>query len=184
MLIRHADADRDASACAAIYAPFVRDGVASLEEVAPDAGELARRIERISSTHAWLVAELDERVAGFAYASAHRDRASYRWATDVSVYIDPRAQRRGIATMLYRALFRLQVRQNFRIACAGITLPNQASVSLHESLGFELVGVYRRIGYKHRAWHDVGWWQLELSPGAPDPPAEPGPPLRLDAIGD
>jgi phosphinothricin acetyltransferase len=179
MLIRHAHATADAVACADIYAPFVSDSVASLEEAVPTPEEFSERMNRISQTHAWLVADIKDRVAGFAYASVHRERASYRWAADVSVYVDPAFQRRGVATTLYRELFGLLVRQGYRSACAGITLPNEPSVSLHEALGFELVGVYRRIGYKHGAWRDVGWWQLQLAPGAPDPPAEPSPPVRL-----
>jgi phosphinothricin acetyltransferase len=67
------------------------------------------------------------------------------------------------------------------VACAGVTLPNDASVALHESFGFKPVGVYRRIGWKFGSWRDVGWWELQLRPPTADgPPAEPGPPARLD----
>jgi phosphinothricin acetyltransferase len=180
MLIRHADPARDAAACAAVYGPYVSDTVISLEADPPSPDEFARRIEQFSATHAFLVAVLDGELAGFAYASPHRVRASYRWATDVSVYVSSRHHRQGVGTALYRELFGLLVRQGFRVAAAGITLPNEASVAIHESLGFELVGVYRRIGWKFGAWRDVGWWQLELVPDAEDPPAEPGPPVRLD----
>ncbi len=179
MLIRDADPARDAAACAAVYAPFVRNTAVSLEEDAPDAAELARRMETIGATHPWLVAERGDELAGFAYGSPHRLRASYRWAADVSVYVDPAHHRRGIGRALYGALFDLLRAQGLRVACAGITVPNPASVGLHESLGFELVGIYRRIGYKHGAWRDVGWWQLPLDPRAADPPPEPGPPVRL-----
>ncbi len=180
MLIRHADPDRDAAGCAAIYAPYVRDTVISLEEQSPDADEVARRIERISRTHPWLVAEEDGEVCGFAYGSLHRERAAYRWATDVTVYVDPTYHRRGLGRALYTALFELLRRQGFHVACAGVTLPNEASVGLHESLGFLPVGVYRRIGFKFGAWWDVGWWQLDLLRAGPDPPREPEPPARID----
>ena len=180
MLIRHADPGRDAARCAAIYAPFVRDTVISLEERPPDTVELAGRIEQVSRTHPWLVAELAGGVSGFAYATLHRERAAYRWAADVTVYVEPAYHRRGIGRSLYTALFDLLARQGFHVACAGITLPNQASVGLHESLGFAPVGVYRRIGFKFGAWWDVGWWQLQLISAGPDPPAEPGPPSRID----
>lgn len=182
MLIRHAHPDADAAACAEIYAPSVIDGVASLEERAPDAQEFADRIRIISRNHPWLVYELDGGVVGYAYASTHHQRASYRWSTDVTVYISSSHHRRGIARALYGALFGLLVRQGFHVACAGITLPNDASVGLHESLGFEPIGVYRNIAYKHGGWRDVGWWQLTLrEPGADGPAAEPGPPARLQA---
>jgi L-amino acid N-acyltransferase YncA len=177
MQIRHADAARDAAACAAIYKPYVRDTAVSFELEPPDGDQFAQRIERYSRSHAWLVAEDAGRVVGFAYACPHRERAAYRWAADVSVYVDRDHHRRGIGRELYGALLRLLERQGLYAACAGITLPNDASVGLHESLGFRPVGVYRQIGFKAGAWWDVGWWQLEL-PGA-DPPAEPGPPPPL-----
>lgn len=181
MLIRAADSERDAGACAAIYAPYVRDTVISLEVEPPTEAEMAQRIDRLTRTHPWLLAEEDEGAIGYAYASPHRERASYRWAADVTVYIAATHHRRGIGRALYETLFDLLTQQGLRMACAGVTLPNEASVGLHESLGFEPVGVYRRIGWKMGAWRDVGWWQLELpSPDpSPGPPAEPRPPIRL-----
>jgi L-amino acid N-acyltransferase YncA len=175
MLIRDADAQQDAGACAAIYAPYVRDTPISLEERVPTAREIAARIETTTQTHPWLVAEDETDVVGYAYGTRHRERACYRWAADVTVYVAPQSQRRGVGRALYQTLFESLAHQGFRIACAGITLPNQASVGLHEALGFQPVGVYRNIGWKHGAWYDVGWWQLELSNdgGAPrelDPP--------------
>ncbi len=170
--IRPADAVRDARACAQIYEPFVRDSAVSFEVEAPSADEMAGRIERIAKTHHWLVAERDEQIAGFAYASPHRERRAYRWAADVTVYVDPAHHRHGIARQLYEELFRLLRLQHIYVACAGITLPNAASVGLHEALGFTPVGVYRDIGYKAGAWRDVGWWQLPLLV-ADGPPPEP-----------
>jgi L-amino acid N-acyltransferase YncA len=178
MLVRDADSTRDAAACAAIYAPYVRDTPISLEEHAPTAREIAQRIQTTTRTHPWVVAEDETSVIGYAYATRHRERACYRWATDVTVYVAPESQRRGVGRALYQTLFGLLVKQGFRMACAGITLPNPASVGLHESLGFQPVGVYQNIGWKHGAWYDVGWWQLDLStPG--HPPPELGPPPRL-----
>jgi L-amino acid N-acyltransferase YncA len=133
------------------------------------------RIERLSRTHPWLVAEVDGEIVGFAYGCPHRERAAYRWAADVSVYLEPSVHGRGIGRALYERLLSLLTEQGIRIACAGIALPNEASVALHEALGFWRVGVYRGIGFKAGSWQDVGWWQLELSP-AQTPPAEPGAP--------
>jgi phosphinothricin acetyltransferase len=171
--IRSADPGRDAEACAAIYRPHVEDDVTSFEERAPDGAELAARIEEAARTHSWLVAEADGEVVGFAYGCRHRARAAYRWAADVSVYVGAGHRGRGHGRRLYEALLEALRERGFRVACAGITLPNEASVALHERLGFKPVGVYRGIGWKAGAWRDVGWWQLELSPGAEDPPAEP-----------
>jgi L-amino acid N-acyltransferase YncA len=170
--IRVADAARDAVRCAEIYAPYVHDSPVSFEDVAPGADEVGERISRIGAAYPWLVAVVDGRVVGFAYASQHRSRAAYRWAVDVTVYVDPACHRQGVGRRLYEALFEELRGQRFCVACAGITLPNEASVALHESLGFSLVGVYRGIGWKAGAWRDVGWWQLRLLPAA-GAPAEP-----------
>lgn len=180
MLIRRADPDRDAAACAAIYAPFVNDTVISFEDVAPTAAEVAARIERLVKTHAWVVAEDEGEILGYAYGCPHRERAAYRWATEVSVYVDSRHQRRGAGRALYEALFGLLAERGYRIALAGIALPNHPSVALHEACGFEPVGVYRRIGFKLDTWWDVGWWQLQLISADAESPAELGPPVRSD----
>ncbi len=176
-LIREADPARDGAGCAAVYAPFVTESAASFEERAPTAEQFATRIELTSKTHPWLVADNGERVVGFAYGCPHRERAAYRWAADVSAYVAPEHQRRGIGRALYGSLLPLLVRQGFHVACAGIALPNEASVALHELFGFRLVGVYPRIGFKRGEWWDVGWWELELR--RPETPAEPTAPVRL-----
>jgi L-amino acid N-acyltransferase YncA len=182
MPARHAEPSRDAAACAAIYAPYVEGSPASFELEPPSAAEMAGRIESTSAHHPWLVLERAEAVVGFAYASQHHSRAAYRWTADVTVYVDQARRRTGAGRELYEALLGLLRRQRMRVVCAGITLPNDASVGLHEALGFELVGVYRNVGWKAGTWYDVGWWQLDL--GAPgEPPTEPlGPQqLRLDS---
>jgi L-amino acid N-acyltransferase YncA len=174
--IRSAVPGVDAAACAAIYAPYVKTSATSFEERAPGAEEMAARIERVSATHPWLVAEDGGGVLGYAYACRHRERPAYRWAADVSVYVAEAQRGHGHGRALYEALFERLRRQRFQVACAGITLPNEASVALHERLGFVAVGVYRRIGWKAGTWRDVGWWELELAPTGAEPPAEPLPP--------
>ncbi|HEY5052929.1 MAG TPA: GNAT family N-acetyltransferase [Solirubrobacterales bacterium] len=174
--IRDADPERDAATCAAIYAPHVESGATSFEERAPSAAEMAARIERISATHAWLVAEQGGEALGYAYACGYRERPAYRWAVDVSVYVAAEHRGHGHGRSLYEALLAHLRRRRFQVACAGITLPNQASVELHERLGFVPVGVSRRIGWKAGAWRDVGLWQLELAPAVAGPPPEPLPP--------
>ncbi len=178
MLIRDASTERDAAACAEIYAPYVLDTPISLEEIPPTPVEIAQRIETTTRTHPWLVAHEGDALVGYAYATRHRERACYRWATDVTVYVAHRRQRAGVGRALYQTLFERLIDQGYRIACAGITLPNDASVGLHEALGFQPIGVYRRIGWKLGAWHDVGWWQLALGDHR-GPPAAPGAPISL-----
>ncbi|WP_205699102.1 arsinothricin resistance N-acetyltransferase ArsN1 family B [Conexibacter sp. SYSU D00693] len=180
-MARLADPTRDAAACAAAYAPHVAVGAASFEETPPDAEAIAGRMRRVLERFPWLVAERDGEVAGYAYAGPHRDRAAYRWAVDVAVYVHEAHQRQGVGRELYGDLLPLLARQGFTQALAGITVPNAASVALHEAFGFQLVGVYRDIGFKAGAWRDVGWWQLALRPGEQgDRPAEPVPLPQLD----
>lgn len=160
MIVRAGTA-QDAAACAEIYAPHVVEGHASFEEVAPDAGEMARRI---AAAHAWLVADDGGDVAGFAYGTPHMERAGYRWTVNTSIYVGGRHQGRGVGRSLYADLFELLEGMGFHMACAGVTLPNPASVAIHEAFGFVPVGVYRRIGFKFGQWHDVGWWQRPIGP--------------------
>jgi phosphinothricin acetyltransferase len=176
MLIRSADPARDAAACAAIYAPSVESTPISFELVPPDAEEFARRIAKYAATHQFLVAEADGEVLGYAYACAWAERAAYRWSVEVSVYVDGDHHGEGVGRALYAELFDRLRAQGFRVAVAGVTLPNPASIGLHESMGFEPSAVFRRIGWKDGAWHDVGYWQLDLQPGADGTPAEPMPP--------
>jgi phosphinothricin acetyltransferase len=166
-------APEDAAACAAIYAPYVRDTAISFEEEPPDAAEMARRMAACEARHAWLVLEDERRVVGFAYGSTHRERAAYRWTCEVSVYLEPGRRRTGAGRALYDVLLARLTARGYRLAVAGMTLPNEASAGLHRALGFEPAGTYRRVGYKHGAWHDVAWVQRPL--GAPDAPlVEPG----------
>jgi phosphinothricin acetyltransferase len=178
MLIRPADPDRDAAACAAIYAPSVEATPISLEVVPPDATEFARRIATYSATHQFLVAEEGGEVLGYAYACRWAERPGYDWAVETSVYIGAEHQGRGVGRALYAELFERLTAQGYRIAVAGVTLPNPASIALHETMGFEPIGALRNIGFKDGRWHDVGYWQRDLAPlgeGDPAPPSPPGP---------
>jgi len=173
MKIRPADPERDAAACAAIYAPSVESTPISFELVAPDAAEFRRRIERYSATHRFLVAEAGGEVVGYAYACRWRERPAYDWAVEVSVYVDSAHTGEGVGRALYAELLERLRTQGFRVAVAGITLPNPASVALHERMGFEPIGALRAVGWKVGGWHDVGYWQLLLRTDADDPPAPP-----------
>jgi phosphinothricin acetyltransferase len=154
-------APRDATACATIYAPFVERTCISFELDVPNEAEMARRISEYSASHAWLVAELDGSVAGYAYGSPHRTRAAYASSCDVAVYVDPARSRQGIGRALYAELLR-RLGEKYHAAFAGIALPNDASVGLHEAMGFTPVGIYREVGWKMGGWRDVGWWQRLL----------------------
>ncbi len=170
--------DSDVPAIAAIYAPVVRDTWISFEETPPDHAEMRSRIARTLRTHPWLVSVAGESVLGYAYAGPHRSRASYRWSVDVSVYVSAEARGRGVGRTLYAALLDILTAQGFVNAYAGIALPNDASVGLHEAMGFSHVATYRGVGYKLGAWRDVGWWHRALI----DRPAAPCEPLPLDRV--
>ena len=157
----------DAGACLAIYAPYVRDTVISFESEPPTEAEMAERIAAAAATHAWLVLEDEGGVIGYAYGGPFAPRAAYRWACEVSVYVDPDRRRSGAGRALYEALLDRLAQRGFHMALAGMTLPNDASVALHRALGFEPVGTWRRIGFKHGAWHDVAWTQRRLADGPP-----------------
>ena len=167
--IRMADTS-DARDVLRIYGPVVAGTCISFETEVPTADEIEGRISATMALAPWLVLLDGGEVAGYAYASRHRDRAAYRWSVDVSVYVDGGHRRSGVGRALYTSLLALLRLQGFCAAHAGITLPNDASVGLHESLGFRPVGVYRSVGFKHGRWHDVGWWQLPLRDRAGDPP--------------
>jgi phosphinothricin acetyltransferase len=170
----------DAAAIQAIYAAIVHDTVISFEIDPPTVGQIEERMRAVQARFPWLVCELDGEVAGYVYASPHHERAAYQWSANVSVYIHENQRRRGIGRALYRSLFELLRLQGIYNAYAGVTLPNPGSVGLHESLGFEPVGIYRRVGYKFGAWHDVGWWSLALRPLDAEP-AEPLAPASFRA---
>jgi phosphinothricin acetyltransferase len=161
MLIRLA-ATEDAAACAAIYRPHVTDGWTSFELDPPDAAEMARRIAAYSETHAWLVAERDGAVLGYAYGSPHRMREAYATSCDVAVYVAANRTGQGVGRQLYEALLPALKGRGLHAAFAGIALPNAASIGLHEAMGFTPVGIYREVGWKMGGWRDVGWWQRVL----------------------
>jgi phosphinothricin acetyltransferase len=164
--------ERDASACAAIYAPYVTGTAITFESDPPSVAEMAARIAAAVRSHAWLVLEDAGRVVGYAYGSPFKSRAAYRWSCEVSVYLENGRRRTGGGRALYAALLDRLAARGFRTAVAGLTLPNDASVGLHRALGFESVGTYRHIGWKFDTWHDVEFVQREIRAGE-DPPREP-----------
>jgi phosphinothricin acetyltransferase len=165
-------ANDDAAAVAAIYGPFCESTAVSFEYAPPSVDEIANRIRTITFQFPWLVLDDSGVVAGYAYASRHRERSAYGWSVDVAVYVSPIRHRCGVGRALYATLLQLLRLQGYFKAYAGITLPNSASTGLHEAVGFKLVGIYHGVGYKHGAWHDVAWYQIDLQSERlnPDPP--------------
>jgi phosphinothricin acetyltransferase len=165
--------EADAGAVAVIYAPYVRGTAITFEERAPSPEDMATRIRNILDGHPFLVFEEAGAVLGYAYASSHKERAAYRWSVDVAVYVAAEAHRRGVGRLLYSRLLDILARQGFHTAYAGITVPNENSIGLHEAMGFRHIGTYGEVGFKFGEWRDVGWWGRPIS--ASDRPGEPVP---------
>jgi phosphinothricin acetyltransferase len=167
----------DAEQVRAVYAPYCHTPI-SFEAEPPGVEEMRGRLAKVLALYPWLVCAEGGEVLGYAYATRHRERAAYRWSVDISVYVHQGRQRRGVGRALYTALLGVLPLQGYVNAYAGVTLPNPASVGLHEALGFQAVGVYRQVGFKCGAWHDVAWFQRPLQPR----PGEPLPPKRLEEV--
>ncbi|HYN45082.1 MAG TPA: GNAT family N-acetyltransferase [Allosphingosinicella sp.] len=180
MRVRRATA-ADAAAIASIYAPYVAGSAISFETEPPGEAQMRARIEAGGDLYPWFVACADDGPAlGYASACAFRARPAYRFTVETTVYVADGAHRRGIGTLLYGALLPLLEAQGFTQAIAAITLPNPASVAMHEALGFTKAGVYEKVGFKLGRWLSVGLWQRALAPIS----AEPADPRPLSAIGD
>jgi len=163
----------DAAGILAIYAPIVRETAISFELEPPTEEEMRRRIAKIVACKPWLVCTDGDGVAGYAYASTWRERPAYQWSAETTVYVHPDRRRHGVARGLYAALLAALRAQGFHTALAGIALPNPASAGFHQSFGFQPVGVYRAVGYKFNAWHDVAWSQLLLREDRGEPVVPP-----------
>lgn len=167
--------EEDAAGIAAIYRPYVEDSRISFEEAAPDTEEMARRISgEMPGYYPWFVAEEDGRLLGYAASSPFRTRPAYRWTVETGIYLGPSAQGRGLGRALLTRLLEVLEGQGYVAAIGAIALPNDASVALHEKLGFIHTGTYRGVGFKMGAWLDVGLWEKELALRS-NPPAEPLP---------
>ena len=166
--------ESDASNLLEIYAPVVRETAISFEVEPPPLEEFRNRIRSTLHRMPWLVCAAGDDILGYAYATGFRAREAYQWAVEVTVYVHPNHHRKGVGRALYTSLFRCLQIQGYCRAIAAITLPNTASVALHEAFGFEHIGVFESVGYKRAKWHDTGWWQLEIRP-APSSPAAPTP---------
>ncbi|RMG87643.1 MAG: N-acetyltransferase family protein [Bacteroidetes bacterium] len=161
--------EKDASAIADIYRPFVENTTVSFETTAPTPAEMAQRIKACEPKYPWLVCVRGEEVAGYAYAGLHRKRAAYQWTTEVSVYVHPDFRKRRIGSALYTALFDILRCQGYKNILAGITLPNPRSVAFHEAMGFRFFAKYESVGFKMGAWRSTAWYRMSFQDGPPAP---------------
>lgn len=152
----------DAPALLTIYRPIVEASAVSFEDAVPSTEEFSSRIATALTGWSWVVAELNDQCIGYAYGSAHRARAAYRWSVEVSAYVRPTNQRHGVGRALYTQLLQNLMQKGYCNAYAGIALPNDASIGLHRNMGFEPIGTFRAVGRKFGRWHDVAWFQRRL----------------------
>lgn len=166
-LIRPSKAS-DVAAIAEIYGYHVLNGLASFELLAPSADEMAkRRADVVGKKFPYLVAEVDGKVAGYAYASLFRTRPAYRHTVENSVYVHKDYNRRGIGKLLIAALIEACEKAGCRqmIAVIGDS-GNQSSIRLHESCGFEMIGTMKAVGFKFGRWVDSVYMQRRIGEGA------------------
>jgi len=154
----------DAEAFLDIYSPFILNSGITQETEIPRLEEFKKRIENTLANKPWLTAEINGKIAGYAYAGNHRERKGYQYCIEPSVYLHPDFYGRNIATALYDALFKILKLQGYVNAYAVITLPNERSVAFHEKFGFRYLTTFKNIGYKLNQWHDVCWWEYQINP--------------------
>lgn len=152
----------DAAALLAIYAPYVTDTAITFETQVPSVAEFEGRIRQTLEKFPYLVAEVEGQPVGYAYASTYYARAAYDWTVECSVYVAQDRRGQGVGKKLYKQLERELVASGFKNFLACIALPNPASLALHESLGFEQVAHFKKVGYKFEKWHDIVWLQKSL----------------------
>ncbi len=158
----------DSAALLAIYKQYI-NSVITFEYTLPTVEEFAERIKNIGTDYPYLVCEENGKIIGYAYAHRHMERAAYQWNAELSVYLDADNTSHGIGKRFYRMLFDILRLQNVKTVYGCVTLPNQKSESLHESLGFARIGIYHQAGYKNGAWRDICWFEKKIAPHAAEP---------------
>ncbi len=153
----------DAEAIASIYNYYIQNTVITFEEDPVSPQTMAARLAEVKNASLpWLVAELDGALVGYAYANKWKLRSAYRYSVETTIYLEHGREGIGIGKHLYSELLSFLRAQGIHVAIGGAALPNDASVALHEKLGFERVATFRQVGFKHNRWVDVAYWQLVL----------------------
>ena len=153
----------DAQAITSIYNYYVINDTATFDEKVFEPSYFESKIKEVTKYYPWIVYELNSEVIGYAYASVWKPRSAYDKTVEVSVYLKPGTVKKGIGSILYKHLLAILKEREFHVLIGGITLPNAASVALHEKFGFKKVAHFEQVGYKFNTWLDVGYWQLTLN---------------------
>ncbi len=146
-----------------IYNYYISHSAVTFEEVIIDESEMRTRIKDVVKHLPWLVYVKNNVVIAYAYATPWKARSAYRYSVETSIYVNHRLQKRGIGSLLYARLLDELAKRNYHVIIGGITLPNDASIRLHEKLGFKKVAEFEEVGFKFDKWLNVGYWQLTLS---------------------
>ena len=152
----------DAEAILKVYAPFITDTCISFEYVVPSVEEFAQRIASISAEYPYIVLEEDGEIVGYAYSHRYLERVAYSWDVEVTIYLAPKVQGKGLGVILYDALEKLMVLQNIKNLYSCITGDNVHSIEMHRSMGYELIGTFLKAGFKHDRWLDVVWMEKAI----------------------
>jgi phosphinothricin acetyltransferase len=159
MIIRKVKLD-DAKPIAEIYNFYIENTHHSFEIAPVGVEEMKERILGTSENYPFLIAEENWEVTAYAFAACFKPRSAYKYSVEVSVYVKSDSKQKGIGTKLYERLFDELSKTNVHAIIAGISLPNEGSVKLHEKFGMEKVAHFREVGFKLGRWIDVGYWEL------------------------
>lgn len=162
--------ETDAQAVLDIYKYYVDNTIISFEYEAPSLNDYKQRIKTNTEKYPWLVCLLNDEIIGFAYCSTHRSRTAYQWSPESTIYLAHNFHTKGIGRLLYETLFALLKLQGYYNVFAGVALPNEKSIGFHNALGFEEIGIFKNVGYKHGGWHHTHWFQLTLKELQTNPP--------------
>ncbi|PHQ57526.1 MAG: phosphinothricin acetyltransferase [Lutibacter sp.] len=153
----------DAFKICEIYNHYVLNSVVTFEETPVEEGEMRKKIKALSSKLPWIVYEDGDQILGFAYASEWKSRSAYKHTTESTVYLKQGQSNKGLGSILYTALINQLIQHDFHAIIGGISLPNDASIALHEKFGFEKVAQFKDVGFKFGNWVDVGYWELIIN---------------------
>lgn len=170
--------EADASVVLDIYKYYVENTSISFEYEVPTLEEYTQRIKTNTQKYPWLVCLSNNTIIGFAYGSTHRYRTAYQWSPESTIYVAPNCHAKGIGRTLYDTLFSLLKLQGYYNVFAGVALPNEKSIGFHRAMGFEEIGIFKNVGYKHGNWHHTHWFQLTLN----EHKSNPAPPIEMNDI--
>ena len=154
--------ESDALQISEIYNHYIRNTTITFEEAETDEDEIIRRIKDVTEKFPWIVNEEDGIINGYAYASRWKERSAYRYSAENTVYVHKDHFDKGIGKKLLEELIVRLKNTGIHSILAGIALPNEASIYLHEKCGFIRCGILRQVGFKFGKWVDVGYWEKLL----------------------